>query len=66
MGRTSVTGTTSEIAFGAAFNAIVSVQATAEKETDITQVSIDNIALDHFDVIHTDGVTHVNWLVIGK
>ena len=55
-----------EIAFGAAFNAIVSVQATAEKATDITQVSIDNIALDHFDVIHTDGVTHVNWLVIGK
>lgn len=66
MGRTSVTGTTSAISFGAAFNAIVSVQATAEKETDITQVSIDNIALDHFDVIHTDGVTHVNWLVIGK
>ncbi|MDG1797031.1 MAG: hypothetical protein P8H35_00525 [Flavobacteriales bacterium] len=67
MGRTSVSaGTTSAIAFGAAFNAIVSVQATAEKATDITQVSIDNIALDHFDVIHTDGVTHVNWLVIGK
>jgi hypothetical protein len=66
MGRTSVTGTTSAISFGTAFNAIVSVQATAEKPTDITQVSIDNIALDHFDVIHTDGVTHVNWLVIGK
>lgn len=66
MGRSTVSGTTTAISFGAAFNAIVSVQATAEKATDITQVSIDNIALDHFDVIHTDGVTHVNWLVIGK
>ena len=66
MGRTGVSGTTSAITFGAAFGtAIVSVQVTSEKGTDLTGASVDNIATDHFDVIHTDGTTHINWLAIG-
>jgi hypothetical protein len=66
MGRTGVTGTTSAITFGTAFDtAIVSVQVTSEKATDLTGASVDNIATDHFDVIHTDGTTHINWFAIG-
>lgn len=66
MGRTGVTGTTSAITFGTAFEtAIVSVQVTSEKTTDLTGASVDNIATDHFDVIHTDGTTHINWFAIG-
>lgn len=68
MGRTTATnpGTTTAITFGDAFEtAIVSVQVTSEKTTDLTGASVDNIATDHFDVIHTDGTTHINWFAIG-
>ena len=66
MGRAAVSGTTTAITFGAAFGtAIMSVQVTSEKGTDLTGASLDNIATDHFDVIHTSGATHINWFAIG-
>lgn len=66
-GRTTVSGTTSAITFGAAFNTSVAmVQVTPEQAgTDLISASIDNIALDHFDVNHTSGTTHINWFAIG-
>lgn len=66
MGRVAVTGTTAAVTFGSAFStAILSVQVTSEKGTDLTGASLDNIATDHFDVIHTAGTTHINWFAIG-
>ena len=66
-GRAGVTGTTTAVSFGAAFGtAVAMVQVTPEKSgTDLISASVDNIALDHFDVNHTDGTTHINWFAIG-
>jgi hypothetical protein len=68
MGRASATnpGTATAISFGAAFGtSVISVQVTSEQSGSISDASIDNIALDHFDVIHTDGTTNINWIAIG-
>lgn len=66
MGRTTVSGTTAAITFGTAFDtAIIMVQSTGELAGAGVTTSLDNIALDHFDAIFTDGTTHVNWFAIG-
>jgi len=66
-GRTGTSGTTTAISFGAAFTtAVAMVQITPEKTgSDIVTASVDNIALDHFDVNHTSDTTHINWFAIG-
>jgi hypothetical protein len=65
-GRTAVTGTTSAITFGAAFGtSCISVQVTGEKTTDGVTASLDNFDASHFDVVHTNGTTHINWVALG-
>jgi hypothetical protein len=64
--ETGLSGTSAAINYGASFTSVVSAQVTAEEAGTQRACSIDNIAVDHIDVIYDDGTSIINWFVIGK